>query len=127
MKPTTQKGFAGRIRSDLQASGTYRPEFERVIYRLADLYVRMQQARTLYEENGGGEPIITSVNKAGAEYYAKNPYLQELDFLQKSALDLEKELGLTPAALKKINEAAMTVKADEDPLSAALSRLRVVS
>lgn len=126
MKPTTQKGFAGKIRADLKASGTYKPEFERVIYRLADLYVRMQQARALYQETGE-QPIITSTNKAGAEYYTKNPYLNELDFLQKTALELEKELGLTPAALKKINEAAMTVKADEDPLSAALSRLRVVS
>ena len=125
MKPTTEKGFREKIRKDLIASGLYREEFERIIWRLAELYVRMQKTRALYQEDGGN-PIITSVNKAGAEYYTKNPYLQELDFLQKTALELEKELGLTPAALKKINEAAMLAVPEEDPLSAALGKLRIV-
>lgn len=125
MKPTTEKGFRNKIREDLNASGLYREEFERVIWRLAELYVRMQKTRALYRETGG-DPIITSVNKAGAEYYTKNPYLQELDFLQKTALELEKELGLTPAALKKINEAAMLAVPEEDPLSAALGKLRII-
>ena len=125
MKPTTEKGFRNKIREDLNASGLYREEFERVIWRLAELYVRMQKTRALYRENGGN-PIITSMNKAGAQYYTKNPYLQELDFLQKTALELEKELGLTPAALKKINEAAMMAVPEEDPLSAALGKLRIV-
>lgn len=125
MKPTTEKGFREKIRKDLIASGLYREEFERIIWRLAELYVRMQKTRALYQE-GGGKPIITSVNKAGAKYYTKNPYLQELDFLQKTALELEKELGLTPAALKKINEAAMLAVPEEDPLSAALGKLRIV-
>ena len=125
MKPTTEKGFRNKIREDLNASGLYREEFERVIWRLAELYVRMQKTRALYQEDGG-EPIITSTNKAGAQYYTKNPYLQELDFLQKTALELEKELGLTPAALKKINEAAMLAVPEEDPLSAALGKLRIV-
>ena len=125
MKPTTEKGFRNKIREDLNASGLYREEFERVIWRLAELYVRMQKTRALYRETGG-DPIITSTNKAGAQYYTKNPYLQELDFLQKTALELEKELGLTPAALKKINEAAMMAVPEEDPLSAALGKLRIV-
>ena len=125
MKPTTEKGFRNKIREDLNASGLYREEFERVIWRLAELYVRMQKTRALYRETGG-DPIITSTNKAGAQYYTKNPYLQELDFLQKTALELEKELGLTPAALKKINEAAMLAVPEEDPLSAALGKLRIV-
>ena len=125
MKPTTEKGFRNKIREDLNASGLYREEFERVIWRLAELYVRMQKTRALYRETGG-DPIITSTNKAGAQYYTKNPYLQELDFLQKTALELEKELGLTPAALKKINEAAMMAVPEEDPLSAALGKLRII-
>ena len=125
MKPTTEKGFREKIRKDLIASGLYREEFERIIWRLAELYVRMQKTRALYRDTGES-PIITSVNKAGAEYYTKNPYLQELDFLQKTALELEKELGLTPAALKKINEAAMLAVPEEDPLSAALGKLRIV-
>ena len=125
MKPTTEKGFRNKIREDLNASGLYREEFERVIWRLAELYVRMQKTRALYRE-AGGDPIITSMNKAGAQYYTKNPYLQELDFLQKTALELEKELGLTPAALKKINEAAMMAVPEEDPLSAALGKLRII-
>ena len=125
MKPTTEKGFRDKIRRDLKSSGLYREEFERVIWRLAELYVRMQRTRAEFEKSGG-QPIIQSTNKAGAKYWAKNPLLQELDFVQRTALDLERELGLTPAALKKINEAAMMAVPEEDPLSAALGKLRIV-
>ena len=125
MKPTTEKGFRDKIRRDLKSSGLYREEFERVIWRLAELYVRMQRTRAEFKKSGG-QPIIQSTNKSGAKYWAKNPLLQELDFVQRTALDLERELGLTPAALKKINEAAMLAVPEEDPLSAALGKLRVV-
>ena len=38
---------------------------------------------------------------------ARNPFLVELDTLYDQALTYERELGLTPAALRKINEDAL--------------------
>ena len=126
MKPTTEKGFRDKIRKACEGVGTYRPEFEAVIWRLAECYVRMQHARGEFERTGS-KTFVAYTNKAGATNPAKNPYLQEIDFLQKTALEMERELGLTPAALRKINEAAMLAVAEqEDPLAAALGALRIV-
>lgn len=126
MKPTTEKGFRDKIRKACEGVGTYKPEFEQVIWRLAGIYVRMQHARGEFERTGS-KTFVAYTNKAGATNPAKNPYLQELDFLQKTALELEKELGLTPASLRKINEAAMlATPAEEDALSAALGALRII-
>lgn len=126
MKPTTEKGFREKIRAACRGVGTYKDEFEPVIGRLAELYVRMQTTRAEWQETGG-RTIIPYTNKAGATNWVKHPLLAELDFLQKTALDLERELGLTPASLRKINEAAMGAgAAEEDALTAALGALRIV-
>lgn len=125
MKPTTEKGFRDKIRRACRGVGTYKEEFETLIGRLAEVYLRMQMAQAEFQKSGG-QIIVKRTNKAGAPIWVKNPLLQELDFLQKTALEIEKELGLTPAALKKINEAAMAQEQEQDPLTAALSRLKVV-
>ena len=126
MKPTTTKGFRDKIRRACEGVGTYKPEFEGLIWRLAEVYVRMQHARAEFERTGS-KTFVMYTNKAGATNPAKNPYLQELDFLQKTALEMEKELGPTPASLRKINEAAMlAVPPEEDALSAALGALRII-
>lgn len=126
MKPTTEKGFREKIRSACRGVGTYKEEFEPVIGRLAELYVRMQTTRAEWKDDGG-RTVIPYTNKAGATNWVKHPLLAELDFLQKTALEVERELGLTPSSLKKINEAAMGGgAAEEDALTAALGALRIV-
>ena len=61
-------------------------------------------------------------------YTAKNPLLVEIDSIDKSIMMAERELGLTPAAINRINEAALGKKpiAEDDPLTAALSGLRIL-
>lgn len=126
MKPTTEKGFREKLRQACRGVGTYREEFEPLIGRLAAVYVRMQAARAAWVAMGS-ELLVMHTNKAGATNLVKHPLLVELDSLQQIALGMEKELGLTPASLKKINEAALgTGKKDDDPLAAALASLRVV-
>lgn len=125
MKPTTEKGFREKIREACKNVGTYKEEFEPVIGRLAEMYVRMQRTRAEFLRSGG-QTIVKYTNKAGASNPIKNPLLAELDFLHKTALDMERELGLTPASLRKINEAAMTRPEDqEDALTVALQELRI--
>ena len=127
MKTTTAKGFRIKIREACKNVGSYRPEFEEIISRLADKYVRANEAKTDWRKEGS--PFyVTQVNKGGGEYYIKHPLLKEIDDTEKDILMLEKELGLTPAAINKINEAALGKKPlpEDDPLVAALGRLKVI-
>ena len=98
MKASTLKGYREKIRKATRSVGTYKPEFEVVIARLAGYYLRDKELDQIYSD--------------------------EKDKLARSILDLERELGLTPAALRRINEAALAARQAEDPLAAALSGLR---
>ena len=127
MKTTTEKGFRIKIREACKSLDSYREEFEPVIGRLAELYCRVNTAKDQWREEGS--PFyVTQVNKGGNEYYIKHPLLQEIDNTEKTILSLEKELGLTPVAIKKINEAAVgkAKLEDDDPIAAALGQLRVL-
>ena len=127
-KATTEKGYQQKIRARMKRVGTYRPEFELTIQRLAGLYLRIEKAEEKYKAQGE-EEVIEYTNKGGATNWIKNPLLCVIEELSDKALVIERELGLTPASLKKVNEGAMPAaeKADEDPLSKALGGLRLVS
>ena len=57
-----------------------------------------------------------------------NFLLQEIDNCSRTIMQLKKELGLTPAAIKRINEAALGKKqlAEDDPLALALGELKLL-
>lgn len=97
------KKISRRISAACKSLGTYREEFDPIITRLAELSLRRDRALADYEKSGG-RAIIKQKNKNGAEYLTKNPFLAEVDNVLKMMLELERELGLTPAALKRINE-----------------------
>ena len=60
--------------------------------------------------------VVNYVNNKGKENDRRNPYIAELDTLYDQALTYERELGLTAAALKKINETALHAR-EESPLA----------
>lgn len=127
MKVTTEKGFREKIRAACRGVGTYRKEFETMIGRLAELYVRRETTKEEFRKSGG-KAIIMQVNKSGNSYAAKNPLLVEIDYVDKLILDMERELGLTPQAIRKINESALGKKpqAEDDPLTLALGQLKLI-
>lgn len=120
MKPSTAKGFREKIRASCRTVGTYKEEFEPLISRLADYYLRSKQLDALYVSSGA-QPMVKA---KGSGLAVKNPILDEKDRLARLILDIERELGLTPAALRKINEAALAEKKSDDPLSAAIISFR---
>lgn len=121
MRATTEKGHREKLRRSCRAVGTYKPEFEPLIRRLAEYYTRRDQLQKMFEESGS-QPMIKQ-RRSGV--MIKNPILDEKDRLMKSALDIERELGLTPAALRRVNEAAMAAKQEAaDPLTAAILSFR---
>lgn len=124
VEPTTQKGFRTQIRARMEKLGVYRSEFEMPIRRLADIYWRRLNVQGELERTG--YPLFVQVENGAV----KNPFIVELEKLDKQALEMERELGMTPNALKRMNESAMPGQgqvADADPLSAALAGMRLIS
>jgi len=98
-----------RITANCKAAGTYRPFFDDAIDTLADILERRDRARELFEASGGNV-LINHTNKAGATNIEQNPALRLINDLNRDALAYWRDLGLTPAGLKRINEAEMKHK-----------------
>ena len=95
-----------RIRACCQQAGTYRPYFEDVIATLADILERRDEVQKEFEESGA-EIMVEYTNKGGATNMMQNPMLRMVNDLNRDALAYWRDLGLTPAGLKRIDEGAM--------------------
>lgn len=127
MKVTTEKGMRVKIRNALTGLGIYREEFEWEIQMLAELFIRREETKDAFRKSGGAA-IIKQTNKGGNAYAVKNPLLTEIDFVEKRIIDLAREMGMTPSAIRKVNEAALGKKPqpEDDPLAVALGELRLL-
>lgn len=112
-----------KITEASENAGTYREYFDDVIDTLAEILDLRDNAREKFYASGG-EPIVEHTNKAGATNIAKNPMLIVIDDLNKTALTYWRDLGLTPAGLKRINDTAMKIeKPKKTALEIALEQL----
>lgn len=102
-------GWKKKIKNACEEAGTYRPFFDAVIDTLAETLEKRDAAAEYYEFLGS-MPIVDYTNKGGATNMVKNPALVIWDDLNKSALAYWRDLGLTPAGLKKIDESALNKK-----------------
>ena len=119
-KPTLRQRF-NEIRTACQGLGTYRDEFDPAIWALAKVEEERDDAWAEFEAEGGVR-IITTINKAGAEYRQQNPsYTVWLNLVAESRSQ-RRELGLTPAGLKKLREDAMKAP-KKSALAEALAKL----
>lgn len=103
-------GWKKKIRAACEGAGTYRPFFDAVIDTLAETLEQRDEAMKQFKESGG-EPVIIHTNKGGNANMAKNPCLVLWNELNATALHYWRDLGLTPAGLKKLNEDALKEKA----------------
>lgn len=110
-----------RIRAACVDAGTYKPFFDSVIDTLAAIMERRDEAQKAFKESGG-ETVVEYTNKNGATNTVKNPALVVVMDLDTQALAYWRDLGLTPAGLKKINDAALKNKR-RDALAEALAEL----
>lgn len=94
------------IKSYTEAAGTYRPFFNEVIDTLAGILERRDEALRQFEVSGG-HVIVAHTNKAGATNLEQNPALRAINDMNRDALAYWRDLGLTPAGLKKIDEQAL--------------------
>lgn len=96
----TKSKWAFNIQEDLKRNGQYKCSFDKVIYTLA----------TILEQR---DKVLDAFLSSGEEYVIKgrkNPHITLWDDLNKTALAYWKELGLTPASLRRIDEGALKVK-----------------
>lgn len=121
----TRLKWAKRITEACKAAGTYRDYFTDVIETLADILARRDAAQTYFKKSGGCI-LIEHTNRAGQTNMEQNPALRMVNDLNRDALSYWRDLGLTPAGLKRINDAALAEPAEADPLADALGKLRVV-
>ena len=102
----TAKTWRARIKKACKEAGTYKTCFDATIHALADILEQRDIANDYFQANGA-EPVVEFTNKNGSTNLVKNPALAIVNDLDKLALTYWRDLGLTPAGLKKINDAAM--------------------
>ena len=116
------KQWKKKIVEASKAAGTYQPYFDLVINTLADILEKRDDCQDQFVQLGGA-PIIAYTNKGGATNPTRNPALLMVDELNKSALQYWRDLGLTPAGLKRINEEALKPKQKKSTFAEVLSEL----
>lgn len=105
-------------------AGTYRAYFDSVIDTLAETMEMRDDARQKFYATGGNS-VVSHTNQGGNTNIVKNPMLVVIDDLNKTALAYWRDLGLTPAGLKRINETALKGGADKPSLSSVLKDIGV--
>lgn len=119
-----EKGYRRKIVADMKTVGTYRKEYDKTIEILAKTYVDMDRAREQFQESGGNI-VVKHTNKNGSTNLAKNPYYLSIEGLRSDILIYNRELGLTPAGLKKINGESGKTNKKPGGLAEALMNLEV--
>jgi hypothetical protein len=120
-KKLTLRQRFNEIRAACQGLGTYREEFDPAIWALAKVEEERDSAWEEFDAEGGIR-IVTTVNKAGAEYRQQNPSYTVWLNLVAECRSQRRELGLTPAGLKKLREDAMK-QPKRSALAEALAKL----
>lgn len=92
-----------------EAVGTFRNEFLPAINTLADILEERDRVRKQYIKEGS-QPLIEKTSDRGAVNKVKNPLLSTWQDLNRDALSYWRDLGLTPAGLKKLDDEAMKPK-----------------
>ena len=100
-----------RLKKLCKEVGTYKESFDDLIDMTAEYAERRDCiGKQLLEE----QLIIDQTNKSGFTNRVKNPAYIIWDDLNKTLLMCLRELGLTPAQLKKINEDTFVRNKEED-------------
>lgn len=117
-----KQGWKKKIIKTAKDAGTYQKYFEPVIDTLADILSKRDAAQELFERSGSSI-LINHTNKLGARNLEQNPLLRAINDLNRDALTYWKEMGLTAASLRRINEQAMEKK-KESALITALKEFK---
>lgn len=107
-----KRAWKTKIKKACVEAGTYKPFFDYVIDTLAGILEQRDEAAEILAEEDE-KLIVEQTNKSGFTNMVKNPAFTVWDDMNKSALTYWRDLGLTPAGLKKINEEVFQKAKDE--------------
>lgn len=118
----TRTKWKNRITKQMKDAGTYQDIFEPVVVALSEI---LEQKDEVFEEfiSNGGQAVSEFTSDRGAVNLKKNPRLQVWEDLNNQALAFWRDLGLTPAGLKKLNEVAIKESKKGSALVDALKRI----
>lgn len=105
----------------MKALGVYKPQYDALIGRTARLYVKLDELEKEYEKSGCSR-FVEYTNKAGATNLVPNPHIRAIEDAYAELLVHERELGLTPAAMKKLGDVGSPTP-KKSPLEMALEKL----
>ena len=117
----TKTEWKDLIKQHTESAGTYRPEFMPTVDTLSEILEQRDQVYNDYIASGEG-PIIIYTSDRGSTNMKENPRIETWSKLNNQALTFWRDLGLTPAGLKKINEGAL----DRPKLSALSEALKSI-
>lgn len=115
-----RKTWKSKLKKASQDAGTYQEFFDPVIDTLAGILERRDEAEKQFEDEGR-VLVVEHTNKGGATNTEQNPLLRLINTLNGDALAYWRDLGLTPAGFKKLNDGVITVKSEESVLEKALN------
>ncbi len=95
--------YIKEIKRKMIAVGTYNASFSYTIDALAKVLVDYATTVETFEKTGGNI-VVEHTNKNGATNIVKNPLYLALEKLRDDIISYSRELGLTPAGLKRINQ-----------------------
>lgn len=120
-KWTQLERYKRLIRERMTVLGVYKPQYGALIDRTARLYVQLDELEKQHKASGSAL-FVEYTNKAGHTNLIENPYLKAIRAVNTELIAHERELGLTPDAMRKMGEGAAP-QPKESPLEAALKRL----
>lgn len=99
----TKTRWRNKIRKACEAAGTYQPYYDNVIDTLAGIMEMRDAAQKQYTDTGS-VPVVKHTNKAGATNVVKNPAFVAIQDCNAQALAYWRDLGLTPAGMKRLGD-----------------------
>lgn len=105
----TKKRWEKLIKQACEEAGTYQPFYDSVINTLAGIMAMRDEVEKQYRDEGS-EPVVEHTNQGGNTNTVKNPLLVMLMECNAQALAYWRDLGLTPAGMKRLGEKSVTIK-----------------
>lgn len=106
-----------KVNKEMRAVGTYRDSFAMTVDSLCEILAQRDKALDEFEAQGSVILLETATS------CKQNPLLTVWMHLNDQALTYWRELGLTPAGLKKLNEQAIKLEGKKSALESALEAM----
>ena len=103
----------------LRALNLYKKEYEYTIDNLAWCLYNYEQMKGTFAKSGGNI-VVRHTNRGGSTNAAQNPFYRAMETLRADITIYSRELGLTPASLKRIRESEVATAKKTSPLAALL-------